>query len=326
MRIKYPSALQGVIAASAPVAAFLGQTPAYDPLSFGEQVTRDASTAGGSTDVCAERVRQVWPQIFAHGDSASGRQTLQQHFKLCHPLNNSLDVLTLAYWLQSSFDFMAMGSYPFASSYMLNGNGVLPPYPLRVACTKMAAAAESSSSADLPATALFDAMREAVAVFYNATARPCFDINLIGNNETTLDGRLWDYLSCGQLSMPFARDGVHDMFWPQPWEPVASAAGCLLQFGEQTRGFSAHIDYGGADLSSVSNIFYTNGDLDPWKPGGITANVSASVVAYILPDVGHHIDLMFTNPSTPPSVYTVREQQVASMKSWIEQHMSRSKN
>lgn len=208
LRIKYPSAVQGAVAGSAPVAAFMGQRPPYDPLSFAEAVTRDASAAGGATNACAATVRRVWPALFAHGTSSEGRRLLADQFRLCKPLNSSVAALSLAYWLQSSFDYMAMGSYPFPSSYMLNGDGTLPAYPLRVACAKIVAGAPSSAS---PAQ-LFAAMREGVAVFYNAsgsaTTRTCFDIDVVGNNETTLDGRLWDYLACGQLAMPFARDGV----------------------------------------------------------------------------------------------------------------------
>jgi lysosomal Pro-X carboxypeptidase len=320
LRIKYPHAVQGAIAASAPIAAFLGQAPPYDPLSFGKQVMRDASAAGGASDSCASTVRSVWPRIFAAGESQAGRALLQASFMLCRPLNSSADALSLVEWLQSSFDFMAMGSYPFPSDYLLNGNGVLPPYPMRVACNQLLAGQGGAADDD---AALFAAMRAAVSVFYNATPHTCFDLDVVGNNETTLDGRLWDYLACSQLEMPFARDGVHDMFWPQPWDPVADAAACFLMFGVQTRAYAAHIDYGGALLSSVSNIVFTNGELDPWLPGGVTQNISSSVLAYTLPDVGHHIDLMFTNPDTPQCVYDVRQVQVNNIKAWIQQHQQR---
>jgi hypothetical protein len=43
-------------------------------------------------------------------------------------------VYTLVYWLQSAFDFMAMGNYPYPSGYVLNGGGQLPAFPMRVAC------------------------------------------------------------------------------------------------------------------------------------------------------------------------------------------------
>jgi lysosomal Pro-X carboxypeptidase len=46
-------------------------------------------------------------------------------------------VIQLRDWLSSAWDFMAMGDFPYPSSYMLNGNGELPAYPVRVACQEL---------------------------------------------------------------------------------------------------------------------------------------------------------------------------------------------
>ena len=71
---------------------------------------------------------------------------------------------------------------------MLNGKGTLPPYPMRVACSQI----NGSYADDM---ALMSALRNAVSVFYNVTTVKCFDINVIGNNETTQDALFWDYLA-----------------------------------------------------------------------------------------------------------------------------------
>ena len=34
-------------------------------------------------------------------------------------------------------DYMAMGSYPYPSSYILNGDGFLPAYPMREMCKRI---------------------------------------------------------------------------------------------------------------------------------------------------------------------------------------------
>ena len=39
-----------------------------------------------------------------------------------------------AFWLDDAMSYMAMGNYPYESSYILNGDGTLPPFPVRAAC------------------------------------------------------------------------------------------------------------------------------------------------------------------------------------------------
>jgi hypothetical protein len=53
-------------------------------------------------------------------------------------LGSLADVLALRDWLSSAWDYMAMGDFPYPSSYMLNGNGQLPAYPVKVACAHLA--------------------------------------------------------------------------------------------------------------------------------------------------------------------------------------------
>ena len=58
-------------------------------------------------------------------------------------LNSTADLLAMRDWASSAFDMMAMGNYPYPSSYMLNGGGELPAFPMRVACEKMMYAVQS---------------------------------------------------------------------------------------------------------------------------------------------------------------------------------------
>jgi lysosomal Pro-X carboxypeptidase len=53
-----------------------------------------------------------------------------------------------------------MGNFPYPSSYILNGNGILPAYPVRVAC-------ESLKDKDLHGVGLLSAFASALGVFYN---------------------------------------------------------------------------------------------------------------------------------------------------------------
>ena len=73
----YPNAIDGVIAASAPIWSFSGLSPPYDYNAFNEAVTHDASAAGGSIDECKDGLKAAWPRILAAGQTATGRALLQ---------------------------------------------------------------------------------------------------------------------------------------------------------------------------------------------------------------------------------------------------------
>lgn len=229
-----------------------------------------------------------------------------------------LSACAQAFWIQSAFDFMAMGSFPYASSYMLNGQGSLPPFPMREACRRIEASAASGARG-----ALLAALRDGASVFYNYTDSPaaaagCFDLSVTGNNETTIDGELWDYLFCSDMLQPASRDGVADMFWPQSFNLTATTAGCQIRWRVRPRPEWPVVYYGGwAALESASNLFFSNGELDPWRGGGVTRNVSESVRAHVIPGVGHHIDLFFSHDKDPPAVRAVRRAEVDAIKRWF---------
>ena len=122
---------------------------------------------------------------------------------------------------------------------MLNGGGVLPAYPVRAACSFLAA-----SDLHKDGFALLRAMGQASGVFFNHSGQlDCFDWNQVSerrvvwgvrtcvagtlhacpcttptqgaNPETDKDADFWGYQACTEQFMPFSRDGIHDMFWDQ---------------------------------------------------------------------------------------------------------------
>lgn len=55
--------------------------------------------------------------------------------------------------------------------------------------------------------------------------------------------------------------------------------------------------WGGKRIQASSNIVFTNGLLDPWSGGGVLQNVSDSIVAVLIPEGAHHLDVA---PPPPP--------------------------
>lgn len=95
----------------------------------------------------------------------------------------------------------AMGDYPYASDYMLNGRGTLPAYPVAAACRHL-------DKPHLEGAALLRGLSHAVGTFYNYSATlPCFNFTEGPNPESDEDGNFWDYQACTEMVMPFSRDG-----------------------------------------------------------------------------------------------------------------------
>lgn len=76
-----------------------------------------------------------------------------------------------------------------------------------------------------------------------------------------------------------------------------------------------------ADVPQWSLFSYSNGGLDPWSAGGVTQNITDSLVAVVIPDGAHHLDLRSHNPLDPKSVQQARALEICYMKQWIEEAM-----
>jgi lysosomal Pro-X carboxypeptidase len=186
----------------------------------------------------------------------------------------------LAEWAKDAFDYMAMGNFPYPSSYLMNGASTLPAFPVRVACSYMADQDDllfnHPNTTTTDATRLLTALRDSIGVYYNSTHSSdnlCYDLNP-PNQESTMDSNYWDYLYCTEMCMPFDTNGVTDMFWPAKHNWTAVAIGCQEDWNVNLtpqRIEWANTVYGGRRaLATASNIIFSNGNLDPWSAYGVT--------------------------------------------------------
>lgn len=314
LRIKYPSALDGCIAGSAPIVNFEDMIPAFNYDSFAQTETLDASAAGGATDFCKANIRQAWNDMESLGQTESGLALISEQFKLCAPVQSLNDVYDLMGYAENSFGNMAMSSYPYPSTYLLlGGKGILPAYPMRVACDFL------NTNLTTPAERLAG-LRQAIGVYYNNTGDVmCINISSTVNYATEVVGYLWGYLSCTTMFMPAGQNGVTDMFYNAPWNTSQQIESCNQQFpGVLTQPGWVQINYGGYGVATWgSNIVFSNGALDPWHGGGILTATAPAVETVLIPDVGHHIDLMFSNPKDTGAIRAARAIEVENIAKWI---------
>ena len=150
-------------AAEAFVCAVLCCTIHLNPQLW-QVVTYDASPEAGAAKHCRRNTRRLFDILLTPQPGLRQAQEVANAFSLCAVPRTGADYEQLAYWiqvgdpghpagrsvhlavyptrmlrgwamLQGAFDAMAMGNYPFASSYM---GGALPPWPMRAACDILA--------------------------------------------------------------------------------------------------------------------------------------------------------------------------------------------
>jgi len=317
-------------------------------------VTFDASSAGGSSDRCKHNLKGAWPKILAAGKTAEGRSLLSKTFRTCRPVQGSEDAYDILEWAQGPWANMAMGNYPYASSYLMHGKSLLPPWPVRTACSHL----DKGFVTDEP---LFEAVREAAATQLNNTGdKKCFDIfndlarlplatktmrdvprigrmhnkvtHVLADDETlgTDCTGSWGYQWCTEMVQPFTQGTPNDMFFCpngtfyrasncSHWDFESQAESCEAQWGVRPRKDWARLGLASKDIRMATNIVFSNGRLDPWHGGGVLENISDTVVAVIIENGAHHIDLMFTDPEDAkyPDIGAARDLECANIRRWI---------
>ncbi|CAH0480733.1 unnamed protein product [Peronospora belbahrii] len=329
-RMKYPHLIDGIIASSAPVLGFLGdQDHPMDPQAFNRGVTFDMSIETGASSTCSVNLRRAFKLILDMKKTKSGRHQLTQWLRLCdEDVVRANDNRIITYAMEA-YGYLAMGNYPYPTSYIMDGKIELPSYPMRVACEPFAREFALDEQEEL-----IQAFRQSIAVYYNATkTETCFfPIATVSrtNESDTLDaakqakidqkGNFWGYLECSELYMPTSSDGVNDVFPAIAVNQSRDDADCFEQWGVHLKPHWAHTEYGGIKaLRAASNIVFSNGNFDPWSGLGVLKSLLPSVVAVSIPGGAHHLDLFFTHPLDPPAVTEARKTELAYVRQWIEE-------
>ncbi|KAK2101080.1 hypothetical protein P7K49_022428 [Saguinus oedipus] len=182
---------------------------------------------------------------------------------------------------------------------------------------------------------------QALNVYYNYSGQAkCLNISETATGSLGTLG--WSYQACTEVVMPFCTNGVDDMFEPHSWNLKELSDDCFQQWGVRPRPSWITTMYGGKNISSHTNIVFSriknclipghgcgssglstdgnsdsNGELDPWSGGGVTKDITDTLVAVTISEGAHHLDLRAKNALDPTSVLLARFLEVRHMKNWI---------
>jgi pimeloyl-ACP methyl ester carboxylesterase len=345
LRLKNPNLWAGALASSAtPLKHLLRQSNAFHRIV--------AEVYGNVSDACPNLIRQGWHELYEDVKTSHGRQRIKTEMRLCRvPEKYNDAVVDMANqihgWIAAALETMVQYGYPYPTNFF----APVPGYPFKVACVNM-----------LREDSGLGALRTAAQVYYNYTGQVggCFDW-LTGDNDPTIminhgrhasgglrywnrigqmdrfysddllfqlhlqdyTGTAWGYQCCTEVYQPMPTNGVTDIEVPYQPNRTEYFERCQRRWGGVTpRPNWEETMFLGENIGSGSNIFLTNGQLDPWRAAGIQSVPHGSPDSIIVRTIvggAHHYDLRSSHPLDSPSVIEIRKEEMVAMKKWIKQ-------
>jgi len=265
-------------------------------------------------DGCEDNVRAGFASLRTMADNKKW-DDISSIMRTCKPIKGEDDFMHLMGWARNAMVLEAMLDYPYDTDFM----APLPGYPIKEACTRAGAAATPA-----------DGIREAAGLLYNGTDpskyKSCFDIydeyvycadpTGCGNGNEAL---AWDYQCCTQQVLPGGTNGDTDMFPFIKFDPEDRAAYCNATWGVVPDREWLRVKYWTDNLRATSNTIFSNGDVDPWGPGGLLHELRHDLPAPLVKGGAHHFDLRASNPQDTASVMEVRAFEEHMIQQWIDE-------
>uniref|UniRef100_A0A8D1E7N8 Lysosomal Pro-X carboxypeptidase n=1 Tax=Sus scrofa TaxID=9823 RepID=A0A8D1E7N8_PIG len=300
-RMKYPHMVVGALASSAPIWHFENLVPCG---IFMKTVTKDFRESGPN---CSETIRRSWDAINRLARKGTGLHWLSEALHLCTPLTNSQDVQRLKDWISETWVNLAMVDYPYESDFLQP----LPAWPIKVVCQYL-------KNPNVSDSLLVQNIFQALNVYYNYSGQArC--LNISETATSSLGALGWSYQACTEMVMPFCSNGIDDMFEPNSWDLKEFSDDCFRQWGVRPRPYWITTVYGGKNISSHTNIIFSNGHFQPWQHWIVSKKcISESHSTILFPKGAHHLDLRANTAFDPTTVLLARSLEVRYMKQWIK--------
>jgi len=268
------------------------------------------NTYESALDGCGDAIQDAFTTMFNLSATEAGRKNFTASFKLCGPLQSQSDALQVIQWVQDGFTGMAMLDYPFPSDYGIS----LPAWPVNTTCKTLVGEIKKGKP-------VVEAVALAIGTIFNNTGNhTCYNITTDIPDWGGCCG--WDYLACTEVYLP---EGTSKgSIWPyQPWNYTADNDACESFFNVGIRGDWPVIQWGNLynlNAQDGSNIIFSNGLLDPWHTSGILTNKSDSLIAIVIAESAHHLDLWAPTPEDPIYVTEARHHEADIISGWLSDY------
>ncbi|GMS89002.1 hypothetical protein PENTCL1PPCAC_11177, partial [Pristionchus entomophagus] len=320
-RMKYPHVVDGAYASSAPVLYF-NNAPGVDWGGF-DKITTDTFRNSGCDN---EVIAKSWDSIKKFGTTDEGRDFLNKVFNVDmnkSPVTSPADADALNDYVREGIEYMAMTDYSYPTDFLKP----MPASPVKYACSKYLPAGSGLTDDKKIA----EAMAGIASVYFNyndPTYKVCFKDGCGDAGTDALGSPLgWPWQECTELPMTMcARGDKNDFFWNEcKTDPITLMKNdCIDIFKDQKwkvemLGVNAVATEYGYSWNGVTNVILTNGELDPWRAGGVQySDQSRRLFATQIINSAHHFDLRQPNTCDPSNLPWIRYQAVKAMWCFID--------
>ncbi|XP_054803698.1 uncharacterized protein LOC129306913 isoform X2 [Prosopis cineraria] len=303
-RMKYPHVATGALASSAPILHFMDLVSSY---AFNDVITQDFKE---ESENCYKVIKGSWKQIEDTAKRSDGLELLRKTFRICE--NCHISGSDIENWIMTALMYTAMTDYPTRSDFLKP----LPAYPVKKMCEAIDSPEHGNDT--------FAKMYEAVNIYYNYTGTAtCFNLS-DDSDSLGLDG--WQWQACTEMIMPTEGSDEESIFPAYEWSYQDTAAFCNSIYSIVPRPYWISTEFGGHGIQEVlrtaaSNIIFFNGLRDPWSAGGVSTNISDTIIALVAKQGAHHVDLRFSSEEDDPQwLKDIRRQEVDIISTWISRH------
>ncbi|XP_001662504.2 putative serine protease F56F10.1 isoform X1 [Aedes aegypti] len=297
-RQKYPHLVDGGWASSAPLLAKL------DFVEYKEVVSESIRLVGG--DACADRIERAYEQIEDHL-AREEFDKVREEFKVCNNINfaNSLDS---AMFLSSISDYFA-GVVQYHSPGDIEG-----------VCEIIM---DDSIENDMEALAnwFIRGVNQCMDMTYDSTIRYYRSIDWNhGANRGAM--RPWLYQTCAEYGW-YQTSGSENQIFGSGFPVDLYVRMCydLYDYIFYPARLDANIKrtntiYGHMN-PEVTNVFFTQGQLDPWRPMGLQEDLNDQSPTVVIPMASHVADMGSISDRDSPEMLAAKERVFELIKQWI---------